>query len=106
MSYGGPSNETFANIFSAIQNLKYFHCEIEITVLRNYTFRAFKSAPLTYLRITGRLRVIEIHSFLPLRFLSSLVIADHFFLKLSNTLPDLHVFDQQFPKIWRIHYNS
>ncbi|XP_052083074.1 toll-like receptor 4 [Mytilus californianus] len=93
--YGGPSNGSFAEIFSVMKNLKYLHSEIQIHVLRNCTFHAFEKTPLRYLKIKGKLMRIETDSFLPVRFLSSLVIPDARFLKLSNTLPALHVFENR-----------
>ncbi|CAG2215515.1 AMIGO [Mytilus edulis] len=91
-SYGGPSNRSFADIFSVMKNLKYLHSHIQIHVLRNCMFHAFAKTPLKYLETNGTIMTIEQDTFSPLAFLSSLVIPNARFLKLSNTLPALHVF--------------
>ncbi|CAC5361300.1 SLIT2 [Mytilus coruscus] len=91
-SYGGPSNGSFAEIFSVMTNLKYLHGENQIHILRNGTFHAFDKTPLRYLKIKSKLMTIEKDTFSPLRLLFSLVIPNARFLKLSNTLPALHVF--------------
>ncbi|CAC5383582.1 unnamed protein product [Mytilus coruscus] len=95
LSYGGPSNGSFADIFSVMNNLKYLHSDIQIHVLRNCTFHAFGKTPLKYLEIKGKLMTIEKDTFSPLGCLSSLVIPNARFLKLSNTLPALHVFENR-----------
>ncbi|CAC5361294.1 unnamed protein product [Mytilus coruscus] len=94
-SYGGPSNGSFAEIFSVMNSLKYLHSDIQIHVLRNCTFHAFGKTPLKYLEIKSKLMTIEKDTFSPLGFLSSLVIPNARFLKLSNTLPALHVFENR-----------
>ncbi|CAG2195359.1 unnamed protein product [Mytilus edulis] len=94
-SYDGPSNGSFAEIFSVMKNLKYLHSHIQIHVLRNCTFHAFAETPLKYLEINGKLMTIEKDTFSPLAFLSSLVIPNARFLKLSNTLPALHAFENR-----------
>ncbi|XP_071147325.1 toll-like receptor 3 [Mytilus edulis] len=91
-TYGGPSNGSFTEIFSVMKLLEYLYCEITIHVLRNYSFHAFAKTPLKYLEIKGKLTTIEKDTFSPLGFLSSLVIPNARYLKLSNTLPALHVF--------------
>ncbi|CAC5361298.1 unnamed protein product [Mytilus coruscus] len=73
-TYGGPTNGSFAEIFSVMQNLKYFNSDCKHNILHNCMFSAFKSTPLEYLSIVDRLRAIEIHAFSPLRVLSSLII--------------------------------
>ncbi|XP_052083069.1 toll-like receptor 4 [Mytilus californianus] len=91
----GPSNGTFSEIFSAMTNLNYFQVDYQSDVIHNFTFNSFKRTPLKYLNIGGHLRIIEIDSFAPLELLSSLIIPNQNFLKLSNTLPALHVFENR-----------
>ncbi|CAC5361304.1 AMIGO [Mytilus coruscus] len=94
-SYGGPSNGSFARIFSAMKNLHYFQGDYEGDVIHNCTFDSFKRTPLKYLSISGSIRVIEIDTFAPLEVLSSLSIPSQEFLKLSNTLQALRVFENR-----------
>ncbi|CAG2252683.1 ALS [Mytilus edulis] len=91
----GPSNGTFSEIFSAMKNLNYFEVEYQSVVIHNFTFQSFKRTPLKQLNINGHLRVIEIDAFAPLELLSSLIIPNQNFLKLSKTLPALHVFQNR-----------
>ncbi|CAC5367593.1 unnamed protein product [Mytilus coruscus] len=78
-----------------MNSLKYLHSDIQIHVLRNCTFHAFEKTPLKYLEIKGKLMTIEKDTFSPLGFLSSLVTPNARFLKLSNILPALHVFENR-----------
>ncbi|VDI78667.1 Hypothetical predicted protein [Mytilus galloprovincialis] len=91
----GPSNGTFSEIFSAMKNLNYFEVDYQSVVIHNFTFQSFKRTPLKQLNINGHLRVIEIDAFAPLELLSSLIIPNQNFLKLSKTLPALHVFQNR-----------
>ncbi|CAC5367595.1 unnamed protein product [Mytilus coruscus] len=95
ISHGGPSNGTFSEIFSAMQNLHSFQGDYHGDVIHNCTFDSFIRTPLKYLRIIGHLRAIEIDTFAPLELLSSLSIPYQRFLKLSNTLQALHVFENR-----------
>ncbi|VDI59376.1 Hypothetical predicted protein, partial [Mytilus galloprovincialis] len=45
-TYGGPSNGSFAEIFSVMKSLKYLHSDIQIHVLRNCMFHAFDKTPI------------------------------------------------------------
>ncbi|XP_076086783.1 uncharacterized protein LOC143057364 [Mytilus galloprovincialis] len=94
-TYGGPSNGSFAEIFSVMKNLHYFHCDYEGYVIHNYTFDSFKRTPLKYLCINGGIREIEIDTFAPLEVLSSLSTLGQRFSKLSNTLQALRVFENR-----------
>ncbi|XP_071147304.1 slit homolog 2 protein-like [Mytilus edulis] len=58
-TYGGPSNGSFAGIFSVMKILEYLYCEITLHVVRNYSFDAFAKTPLKYLEIKGKLMTIE-----------------------------------------------
>ncbi|CAG2252692.1 unnamed protein product [Mytilus edulis] len=91
----GPSNGKFSEIFSAMKNLNYFQVDYQSDVIHNFTFQSFKRTPLKYLNINGQLRDIEIDAFAPLELLSSLIIPNQNFLKLSRTLPALHVFQNR-----------
>ncbi|CAG2196220.1 unnamed protein product [Mytilus edulis] len=91
----GPSNGTFSEIFSAMKNLNYFEVDYQSVVIHNFTFQSFKRTPLKQLNINGHLRVIEIDAFAPLELLSSLIIPNQNVLKLSKTLPALHVFENR-----------
>ncbi|VDI61080.1 Hypothetical predicted protein [Mytilus galloprovincialis] len=95
LTYGGPSNGSFAEIFSAMKSLTYLHSEIQIHVLGDCMFLVFDKTQFKYLEIKVKLMTIEKDTFTPLRFLSSLVIPNARFLKMSNILPVLHVFENR-----------
>ncbi|CAC5361299.1 unnamed protein product [Mytilus coruscus] len=78
-----------------MKNLNYFLVDYQSNVIHDFTFHSFKRTSLKYLNIGGHLRVIEIDAFAPLEFFSSLIIPNQNFLKLSSTLPDLHVFENR-----------
>lgn len=78
-----------------MENLNYFQGDYHSDVIHNCTFDSFKRTPLKYLSINGHLRAIEIDTFAPLELLSSLSIPNQRSLKLSNTLPALHVFENR-----------
>ncbi|CAC5367600.1 IGFALS [Mytilus coruscus] len=91
----GPSNRTFSEIFSAMKNLNYFEVDYQSDVIHNFTFYSVKRTPLKHLNINGHLRGIEIDAFAPLELLSSLIIPNQNFLKLSSTLLALYVFENR-----------
>ncbi|XP_071147887.1 toll-like receptor 4 [Mytilus edulis] len=91
----GPSNGTFSEIFFAMKSLDFFAVDYQSDVIYNFTFHSFKRTPLKHLNINSHLREIEIDAFAPLELLSSLIIPNQNFLKLSKTLPALHVFENR-----------
>ncbi|VDI76814.1 Hypothetical predicted protein [Mytilus galloprovincialis] len=94
MTIGGPSNGTFAPVFSAMKRLNYFRhfWDYGKHVLHNDTFQSFKNISLKTLKLSGKLRRIEKGTFLPLRVLSSLLFKDVKTLILSNTLQSFDAF--------------
>ncbi|VDI74261.1 Hypothetical predicted protein [Mytilus galloprovincialis] len=91
----GPLNGTFSEIFSAMKSLDFFAVDYQSDVIYKFTFHSFKRTPLKHLHINSHLREIEIDGFAPLELLSSLIIPNQNFLKLSKTLPALHVFENR-----------
>lgn len=70
-----------------MKNLNYFEDDYQSDVIHNITFHVFTRTPLKHLNINGYLQVIETDAFLRYNYFLVLL-----FLKLSGTLPALHVY--------------
>lgn len=63
---GGPENDTFSKVFSALKS--YFHCftDCNMMILHNYILISFTYVPIRTIYLECSLRHIEIDGFVPL----------------------------------------